>query len=78
MDHTLEDVQLAASKRKDQKRSKDEIALFNLCHAHFANITHNDNTIANGWDADILLYDHKVAILWNGPWHYREMGFSNH
>lgn len=68
----------SASKRKDQKRSKAEIRLFELCKSHFKNITHNDSSIANGWDADILLYDFNVAILWNGPWHYKEMGFSNH
>ena len=68
----------SASKRKDQRRSKDEIKLYNLCSEYFTSITHNDNSIANGWDADILIYDHNVAIMWNGPWHYKEMGFSNH
>ncbi len=66
-----------ASAAKRVKRSKQEIELFNLLSKHFANIGHNE-PIANGWDADILLYDHKIAILWNGPWHYREMGFSKH
>jgi len=60
------------------KRSKDEIKLFDLCVDHFINVTSNDTSIANGWDADILLHDYKIAILWNGPWHYREMGFKNH
>ncbi len=65
------------SAAKRCKRSKQEIELYNLLEQHFKNIGNND-PIANGWDADILLYDHKIAILWNGPWHYREMGFSNH
>lgn len=60
------------------KRSKDEIELFNLCQNYFNKVTSNDTSIANGWDADILIHDHKIAILWNGPWHYQEMGFSNH
>ena len=24
----------------------------------------------NGWDADIILPDYKIAVLYNGPWHY--------
>lgn len=43
---------------------------------HF-NVSHNI-PIANGWDADILLNDYKIAILWNGPWHYKEMNIGNH
>jgi len=66
-----------ASAAKRCKRSKLEVKLFNLLCNYFDNITHND-PIANGWDADILLHDYKIAILWNGPWHYKEMGFSNH
>ena len=27
----------------------------------------------NGWDADIIIPEHKLAILWNGPWHYRKI-----
>lgn len=59
------------------KRSKDEIRLFELIKNKFNNVTANEK-IANGWDADILIYDIKVAILWNGPWHYKEMKLSNH
>jgi len=33
-----------------------------------------DNAVMfNGWDADIIIPDLKVAILWNGPWHYIEI-----
>lgn len=65
------------SARSRVKRSKDEIALYELCNSYFNKVSSNE-PIANGWDADILIHDHKIAILWNGPWHYREMGFSNH
>ena len=58
-------------------RSKDEIKLFELCQTKFINVEHN-KPIFNGWDADIIIYDIKIAILWNGPWHYKEMGLSNH
>ena len=27
----------------------------------------------NGWDADIILSDYKIAILYNGKWHYEEI-----
>ena len=27
----------------------------------------------NGWDADIILPDYKIAILYNGKWHYEEI-----
>lgn len=59
------------------KRSKDEIKLFNLITGQFINVEPNYNII-DGWDCDIALLDYKIAILWNGPWHYREMGFGNH
>lgn len=59
------------------RRSKNEIAMYELCKSHFKNVTHNDS-IFNGWDADILLHDYKIAILWNGDWHYQEMNCYNH
>ena len=31
----------------------------------------------NGWDADVIVHDVKVAVLWNGPWHRRKIK-SNH
>lgn len=58
-------------------RSKDEIALYLLCQNYFRHVTHN-NSIFNGWDADILIHDLKIAILWNGPWHYQTMPVRNH
>lgn len=56
----------------DKKRSKNEIAFYNLCKNKFNNVTHNEQ-IFNGWDADILIYDIKFAILWNGKWHYEKI-----
>lgn len=53
-------------------RSKDEIALFELCASYFPNVTNNEQLV-KGWDADIIIHDTKTAILWNGPWHYRDM-----
>ncbi len=57
---------VSASKR--QKRSKDEISLYNLCSKYFTKVEHN-KIIVDGWDADIIINDNYL-ILWNGPWHY--------
>lgn len=65
------------SASKVVKRSKDEIALFELCSNHFTNVEHN-KPIFNSWDADIIIHDTKTAILWNGPWHYKQMPLNNH
>lgn len=27
----------------------------------------------NGWDADIVIPSKKIAILWNGAWHYKDL-----
>ena len=65
----------SASKRV--LRSKDEIALFELCKAVF-NDAESNSIIIDGWDADIVIPSLKYAILWHGPWHYKDMGMSNH
>lgn len=58
-------------------RSKDEIELFELCKNHFKSVRHNE-PIVDKWDADIIIDDLKLAILWNGPWHYKQMPHKNH
>ncbi len=66
----------SASKRI--RRSRDEITLFELCKSHYVSVRHNESLV-NGWDADIIIDDTKTAILWNGPWHYQEMpGLKKH
>lgn len=66
------------SAAKIVKRSKNEIAFCELCEEHFGvdNVLHNV-VMFNGWDADVILLKEKIAILWNGPWHYRKIK-SNH
>ena len=59
------------------KRSKQEIELYEYCANHFSRVTHNEPKF-QGWDADILIYDLKLAVLWNGAWHYKEMGIKGH
>ena len=59
----------------DKRRSKNEKEFCLLCEQYFNNVEHNKN-IFNGWDADIILYDYKIAVLWNGPWHYKEISHT--
>lgn len=54
------------------KRSKNEIYFSELCKQNFKNVRTNEN-IFNGWDADIIIDDIKVAVLWNGKWHYEKI-----
>ena len=60
------------------KRSKNEIAFCTMCENYFGleHVLHNE-PMFNGWDADIILLDYKLAILWNGPWHYRKITESH-
>jgi hypothetical protein len=58
-----------------KKRSKDEIELFDLCFSHFKKVEAN-KIILDGWDADIII-DDNILILWNGPWHYRDIKIKN-
>jgi hypothetical protein len=57
-------------------RSKNEKYFAQLCKKEFQNVECNKR-IFNGWDADVVIHDCKIAILWNGPWHYRQIGKSH-
>lgn len=59
------------------KRSKAEIQLYELCKTLDENIKHNSPLI-DKWDSDIFLPKYNLAIMWNGPWHYKQMNLSNH
>ena len=65
---------LAANKRA--LRSKNEIYFYELCLNHFKNVTHNEQFF-NNWDADIIIHSLKIAILWNGIWHYKKVCSSH-
>jgi endogenous inhibitor of DNA gyrase (YacG/DUF329 family) len=56
----------------DSRRSKNEIYFHSLCLEKFDNVLNNE-CMFNGWDADVIIEDYKIAILWNGPWHYRKI-----
>ena len=54
------------------KRSKNEMLFAELCTDYFGDILTNE-PMFNGWDADVILPQFKVAVLWNGPWHYKKL-----
>jgi len=68
---TLSSYSVEAGKKSASiqvKRSKNEIHLFELLNTKY-DCLHN-KPFFNGWDADIIIPSLKLAILWNGPWHY--------
>lgn len=66
----------SAAKQGAYRRSKNEKLFCEKCEKCFVNVGHNE-PIFNGWDADILIHDLKIAVLWNGPWHYKKITKSH-
>jgi hypothetical protein len=60
------------SSESQNKRSKNEIYFGELCKEKFKTVKFNESMF-NGWDADVIIEDLKVAILWNGKWHYEKI-----
>jgi len=56
----------------ERRRSKNEIYFAELCKNKFDKVDTN-LPLFNGWDADIIIHDKKVAVLWNGKWHYEKL-----
>lgn len=63
---------LSVQAQKDMRRSKNEIYFSELCKNHFNKVLTNE-PIFNGWDADVIIEDIKMAVLWNGKWHYEKI-----
>lgn len=62
------------SAHSQQRRSKNEVMFAELCEDHFG----KDDVLCNepifdGWDADVIIRGKKIAVLWNGPWHYKQI-----
>jgi hypothetical protein len=68
--------QNSARTQSQNRRSKNEIAFADLCKTRFNGVLTN-NQMFNGWDADVILPNEKIAILWNGKWHYEKLT-NNH
>lgn len=43
-----------------------------MCQNYFEHVRMNDCCF-NGWDADVIIDDFKIAVMWNGPWHRRKI-----
>jgi hypothetical protein len=63
---------VSAKIQSETRRSKNEILFSELCKEHF-NVVLTNESIFNGWDADVIIEDIKVAVLWNGKWHYEKI-----
>lgn len=60
------------SAQLQNRRSKNEIYFSELCQQKFSDVLTNIRMF-NGWDADVILPSQKIAILWNGLWHYKKL-----
>ena len=71
--HKLSEAGKKSAKNQSEiRRSKNEKYFCELCENYFNHVKHNES-IFNGWDADIIIEDIKFAILWNGKWHYEKI-----
>ena len=48
-------------------------ALFEKTKRKIKRLTFNNLHIFNGWDSDVIIEDLKLAVLWNGKWHYEKI-----
>lgn len=64
------------SAKSQSRRSKNEILFSELCSSHFSNVETNI-PFFNGWDADVIIHDLKLAVLWNGKWHYEQLTLTH-
>ena len=60
------------SVKTQSRRSKNEMLFFEYCKIKFGSVE-NNLPIFNGWDADIIIHDYKIAVMWNGVWHYKKV-----
>lgn len=54
------------------RRSKNETLFAEYCKEQFLDVKENA-ALFNGWDADVVIEDFKIAVLWNGKWHYEKI-----
>lgn len=62
----------SVSIQSKNRRSKNEIYFAELCEQRFSEVKFNE-PMFNGWDADVIIEDLKLAVLWNGKWHYEKI-----
>jgi hypothetical protein len=68
-----------ASAAKQTRRSQAEILFADLCREHFGdddiicNVPYFRDKNNNFWDADIIIKSERVAVCYNGIWHYKQV-----
>lgn len=63
---------ISAGVQSKERRSKNEKLFAEMCIKDFSEVLTNE-PMFNGWDADVILPEQKIAILWNGKWHYEQI-----
>ena len=62
------------SAEQSSNRSKNEIFFAELIKNTLVDsIIKTNSPQFGGWDADVIIEDKKIAILWNGIWHYKKV-----
>lgn len=61
-----------AASLKSARRSNNEKYFAELIHQKYNDSIENV-TMFDGWDADVIIPSLKIAILWNGKWHYENI-----
>lgn len=75
----IKEISIASGQKsaaKSNRRSKNEIYFHSLCQSEWDNITCNEpffDSKYGKWDADVILHTYKIAVLWNGIWHYKQV-----
>jgi hypothetical protein len=56
------------------RRSQNEIYFAEKCETYFGkeNVTTNQ-AVFDGFDCDVIIHKEKLAIAWNGQWHYKQI-----
>jgi len=70
-------IKASTGLKAERFRSKSERLLYDKIKTIFPDAVHNQ-WIFDGYDADIIIPSIKVAIHWNGPWHYRVIISEKH
>ena len=59
---------------KQSRRSKNEKYFYDLCVEWFGQDDVKSNPkMFDGWDADIVIVSYRMAVSWNGVWHYKQI-----
>jgi hypothetical protein len=62
------------SATKQSRRSKNEMYYAEKCEEYFGkeNVTTNEACF-DGFDCDIIIHKYKLAVSYNGAWHYKQI-----